>query len=190
MGLGDWMRKRFGSRQPSQEMVPFYDVEARRVVRIPASELRPGAIQVRLQGSDELVWALPEQLRESEVKHPEFDEGIRAYIRQIQAAFAEQRPLSFEEWEEGFRRDADPAQEIAIWSHAADIYAAFTAHEPSADRRRDVYRCIVTCMTTGPDAVWRVLRPEVLSREEAEQVVNRFFGKSAETAAEPDRPPD
>jgi hypothetical protein len=31
-------------------------------------------------------------------------------------------------------------------------------------------------MTTGPDAVWQVLRPEVLSRAEAEQVVNRFFG--------------
>jgi hypothetical protein len=44
-------------------MVPFLDVEGRRVVRIPASELRPGAIQVRLQGSDEVVWALPEQLR-------------------------------------------------------------------------------------------------------------------------------
>ena len=179
MGLGDWLRKTFGGRQPSQEMVPFLDAEVGRVVRIPASELRPGAIQIRLQGSNEVVWALPEQLHHGEVKHPEFDEGIRDYIRQIQTAFAEQRPLSFEEWEEGFRRDANPEREIAIWSHAADIYTAFTAAEPSADRRRDVYRCIVTCLTTGPDAVWKVLRPEVLSRAEAEDVVNRFFGKKA-----------
>jgi hypothetical protein len=190
MGRGDWFCKAFGSRQPSQEMVPFLDVESGRVVCIPASELRPGAMQVRLQGSNEVVWALPEQLRESEVKHPEFDEGIRAYIRQIQAALAEQSPLSFEEWEEGFRRDANPAQGIAIWSHAAHIYVAFTAQEPSADRRRDVYRCIVTCMTTGPDTVWHVLRPQVLSRDEAEQIVNRFFGKNAESAAEPDSPPE
>jgi hypothetical protein len=35
----------------------------------------------------------------------------------------------------------------------------------------------LACLTTGPDAVWHVLRPETLSRAEAEQVVNRFFGK-------------
>lgn len=179
MGLGDWLRKTFGRRRPSQEMVPFLDTETGRVVRIPASELRPGAIQVRVQGSDEVVWALPEQLHQGEVKHPEFDEGIRDYIRQIQAAFAEHRSLSFEEWEEGFRRDANPEREVAIWSHAADIYTAFAGNEPVADRRKDVYRCIVTCLTTGPDAVWQVLRPEVLSQSEAEQVVNRFFGKQA-----------
>ena len=38
MGLGNWLRKTFGGRQPSQEMVPFLDSEAGRVVRIPASE--------------------------------------------------------------------------------------------------------------------------------------------------------
>jgi hypothetical protein len=169
-------------------MVPFLDVEGRRVVRIPASELRPGAIQVRLQGRDEVVWALPEQLMQGEIKHPEFDEEIRDYIRQIQAAFSEQRPLSFEEWEEGFRRDATPEREIAIWSHAADIYTAFTANEPAAERRRDVYRCIVTCMATGPGTVWHVLRPEVLSREEADEVVKRFFGMKTHPGDETDRP--
>jgi hypothetical protein len=180
MGLGDWLRKTLGGRKPSPEIVPFLDADAGRVVRIPASELRPGAIQVRLEPSGEVVWALPEQLHKGEVKHPEFDEGIREYIRRIQAAFAEHRPLSFEEWEDGFRRDANAAQEIAIWSHAADIYSAFAGTEPDANRRKDVYRCIVACMTTGPDAVWQVLRPHMLNRAEAEQVVNRFFGKQAE----------
>jgi hypothetical protein len=183
MGLGDWLRNAFGGRRSEQEMVPFLDVEGGRVVRIPASELRPGAIQVRLQGSNEVVWALPEQLRQGEIKHPVFDEGIRDYIRQIQAAFAEQRPLSFEEWEEGFCRDANPAQEIALWSHAADVYTAFTAEEPAAERRRDIFRCIVTCLASGPDAIWHVLRPEVLTRGEAEKVVNRFFGKGAGPSA-------
>ena len=158
-------------------MVPFLDVEAGRVVHIPVSELLPGAIQVRLQPTGEVVWALSEQLRQGEVQHPEFDEGVRDYIRHIQAAFAEHRPLSFEEWEDGFRRDANPEREIALWSHAADLYTAFAASQSSPDRRRDVYRCIVTCMATGPDTVWHVLRPEVLNRAEAEQVVNRFFGR-------------
>jgi hypothetical protein len=178
MGLRDWLKRRLGPAGGSSvEMVRFYDFETRRVVQIPASELRAGTVQAKVQGIEGLVWILPDQLKPGDVKHPEFDESIREYIRQIQTAFAEQRPLSFEEWEDGFRRDGHPAREIAIWSHAADIYTAFAATEPSAERRRDIYRCIVACLTSGPDVVWHVLKPNVLSRAEAQQVVNRFFGK-------------
>jgi hypothetical protein len=135
MGFGDWLKRRFGKGGRPIEKVPFFDVESGRVVRIPASELRPGAVQARVQGIEGLVWLLPDQLKQGPVQHPPFDEGIRAYIRQIQEAFAEHRALSFNEWEEGFRRDAHPEREIAIWSHAADIYTAFAGNEPSAERR-------------------------------------------------------
>src|SRR5689334_15852325 len=98
MGLGDWLRRRFGGRRA--EMVRFFDGETGRVVRIPASELRPGALQAHVQGIEGLVWLLPDQLQPGEIKHPPFGEDVRAYIRQIQEAFAEHRPLSFEEWED------------------------------------------------------------------------------------------
>jgi hypothetical protein len=176
----EWLKRRFGPGN-SRMTVPFYDVESGRVVRIPATELRPGAVQAQVHGIDGLVWLLPDQLRQGEIKHPEFDEGIRDYIRQIQSAFAEHHPLSFEEWEDGFRRDANPEREIALWSHAADVYAAFAGTETSAEFRRDIYRCVVACLTSGPDSVWHVLKPEELSRGQAEQVVNRFFGKSGGT---------
>ena len=55
----------------------------------------------------------------------------------------------------------------------------FAGGESDVGRRQDIYRCIVACLTTGPDAIWRVLRPQVLSRTEAEQLINRFFGKAA-----------
>jgi hypothetical protein len=181
MGFRDWLKRCFGRRGNSIEMVPFFDLAGRRVVQIPVSELRPGMVQARVQGIEGLVWVLPhqDQLKQREVKHPPFDEGTRDYIRQIHEAFAEQRSLSLDEWEDGFRQDAKPEREIAIWSHAADIYTAFAVSETSAERRRDIYRCIVACLTSGPDTVWHVLRPKVLGRAEAEQVVNRFFGKSA-----------
>ena len=178
MGLGDWLRRRLSGGRPA-ETVPFFDVGSGRVVRIPASELRPGTVQAQVEGIDGLVWVDPNKLHQGEVRHPPFDEGVRENVRRIQEAFAEHRPLTFEDWEDGFRRDAHPEREIALWSHAADVYTAFAAGEPVAERRRDVYRCIVACLTTGPDAVWQVLRPEVLSRDEAKRVVDRFFGKSA-----------
>jgi hypothetical protein len=177
MGLGDWLGRLFGGGG-RQQMVPFLDVDHGRVVQIPAAELRPGAVQVQIQGIEGLVWVLPQQLKQGELKHPPFGEDVRAYIRQIQTAFAEHRPLSFDEWEDGFRRDATPEREIAVWSHAADVYQASVGGESSPERRKDVYRIIVTCLTTTPDSVWHVLRPAVLSREEAERVVNQFYGTS------------
>ena len=164
------------------EMVRFFDVDSGRVVSIPASELAPGAIRAHIQGVDEVVWVLPEKLKEGPIRHPPFNEGIRGYIRQIQEAFAEHRPLSFEEWEIGFRRDANPAQEIALWLHAADVYTAFTGDEPSAERRHEVYRCVLACMNGSRDNIWHVFRHEALSRAEAEQVVKRFYGGGGEPA--------
>ncbi len=87
--------------------------------------------------------------------------------------------MSFEEWEHGFRRDVKPELEIAIWSHAADVYRAFADNEASPERRKDFYRVVVTCLTASPDTIWRVLELEVLTRPEAEEVVKRVYGKHA-----------
>lgn len=161
------------------ETVQLYDVDSGKVVTIPAAELAPGAVRARVHGIEGIVWLLPEKLKPGDLQHPPFEEAIRDYIRKIQAAFAEHRALSFEEWEDGFRRDAIPGPEIALWSHAADVYTAFAGDELSAARRGEVYRCIVTCMNASPETIWRVFKAEVLSRPEAEQVVNRFYGKQA-----------
>jgi hypothetical protein len=178
MGLFDWFRGIFGSLKPTQT-VPFYDALSRRVVRIPAAELRPGVVEVRLAGQQELVWVLPEDLHAGAVRHPPFDEDVRKHIRQIQTDFAEHRPLTLDEWEEGFRRDANPEREIAIWSHAADVYRQFASPASSPERRQDVYRVIVACLVAAPDSVWRVLEPAVLTRGEAESIVKRFYGQES-----------
>ena len=161
------------------ETVRFYDVDTGKLVTIPASELAPGAVRAQVHGIEEIVWLLPDKLKQGGLKHPPFEEGVRDYICKIQAAFAEQRPLSFEEWEDGFRCDANPGPEIALWSHAADVYTAFADGEPSSDRRQEVFRCIVTCMNATPDTIWRVFKAEALSRSDAEAVIARFYGKQA-----------
>jgi hypothetical protein len=160
------------------DMVPFFDFESGRLVRIPARELRPGVVQARIEGIDELVWVLPEQLKPGELKHPPFSPEVRAVIEQIQHAFAEPRPLSLEEWEDGFRRDTNPGSEIALWSHAADVYTVFALHEPDARRRADVFRIVVACLTASQESVWHVLETEVMTRPEAERIVARFHGNA------------
>jgi hypothetical protein len=160
-------------------MVPFLDAESGRVVQIPAAELRPGTVLMQIHGIDGLVWASPDKFKDGGIQHPPFGEGVLTYIRQIQEAFAEHRHLSLEEWEDGFRRDAKPEREIAMWSYAADVYTAFAGSEPSPERRKDVYRCIVACLTATPDTVWHIFKPALMTRAEAEEVVSRFYGKIA-----------
>ncbi len=178
MGLLNWLKRQFRGNGTA-DSVPFYNFDAGRVVQIPRSELASNAVQVQIQGIKGLVWVLPEKLQQGPHQHEPFSEEIRDYLRQIESAFAEHRELTLEEWEDGFRRDATPEREIAIWSHAADVYVQFTDGDSSADRRADVYRCIVTCMTTSPDSVWDILRPQVLDRADAEEIVNRFYGRDA-----------
>ena len=172
--VGDWLNRWFG-RTTTEDLVPFFDIESSAVVQIPRRELGAGAIEVQIQGIEGLVWVIPEQLQQGPLRHPPFDEEIRDYLRQIQEAFAEHRDLTLEEWEEGFRRDANAEREIAIWSYAADVYRQFADNEPSKDRRADVYTCIVACMISSPDTVWKGLKPEVLTDTEAKEIVNCYY---------------
>ena len=178
MGFTDWLKSHF--RRPARRdgLVPFYDVPSRRLVGIPAAELLPTCARASVAGAeitDGLAWVIPEQLRPSQLRHPPFDEGVRSYIRDVHCTFAVQRPLSFDEWEDNFRRAADPLREIAVWSHAADVYREFATDEPSADRRGEIYQLIVACLTVSPDLVLPAVRPRALSRRESKRVVRRFL---------------
>ena len=165
--------------QGDGDTVPFLDTETGRIVRIPARELNQDAIQVRLEGVEGLVWVMAKDLKSREPQHPPFGQELLAYCRQIHDAFAEHRPLSLDEWEDGFRRDAHPEKEIALWLHAAEVYTAYAGSEPSPVRRKDYYRVIVTCLTASPDSVWHALELQSLGREEAQEMIDRFYGMEA-----------
>jgi hypothetical protein len=183
MGIFSRIKSLFAGPSSPDGFVPFYDVPSRRVIHIPPTELRPGCVQARVEGVEGIVWILPDQLQESPIRHPPFDEEMRSHIRDIQAAFAEHRELSVEQWEEGFRRDGNPAREIAGFSYAADVYRLFTKEEQDATRRADVYRLLIACMTTSPESVWHVVKLNALTRPEAERIVRRFYG--GEKAGDP-----
>jgi hypothetical protein len=157
-------------------MVPYF--ADGKVVMIPRSELAPGSVQASVVGINGRVWLDASKVGMGPIRHPPFDEGVREFVRQIQATFAEHRPMTFEEWEDGFRRDTNPAQEIAIFLRAARIYAEFAGNEPDAGRRAEIYRCLTNCMVTGPDEIWAVWKPKMLSQGEAENLVERFFGRA------------
>ncbi|HYF53475.1 MAG TPA: hypothetical protein VEA41_04390 [Salinarimonas sp.] len=185
MGFLNWFRELFGGQAQPKERVPFYDVPSRRVIYIPPEELAPGAVRAKIQGIEGVVWILADQLQAGPLQHPPFDEDVRQHIRRIQETFAEHRPMSADEWEDGFRRDRDPIPEIALWIHASDIFRDFTKDEPLADRRKNVYQVIVACLTSTPDMVRRVLPQGSLSGEEIDRIVARFFPKRSSASLKP-----
>ena len=65
----------------------------------------------------------------------------------------------------------------AVWFHAADVYQTFAGLEPSLERRKNVYRVIVACMSAFPDTVWHVRKVSTMTRGEPEAIVGRFYGK-------------
>ena len=160
------------------EMVPFLDVTTGRLVQIPATELRGDAVQVQLQGVRGPVWTVPADLKTAESRHPLFTHDTQALIAHIRTVFAEHRPATFEEWQDGFRRESDPASEIALWLHAARVYKAFADAESWAKRRAELFRCLVSCMTTSYEGFWSAFELRSLSESEVRQVVHRFYHKS------------
>jgi hypothetical protein len=157
------------------DKIQFFDAESNQVIMIPATELASGAVLTSIDGVEGQIWTQPTDGEAADFKHPPFNASIRIYIEQIQAAFAEHYPLSREEWENGFRRDENAAQQIAVWWYAADIYRVFAANELSRPRRADIYKCLLACMSAGPTTIWDIYQPESISRAEARQIVERYF---------------
>lgn len=160
-----------------KETVPFYDFKAKKVVRIPASELSPGLVQVRIEGMDEVVWADVKDIKLNDIHHPPFDENVMVFIRQIEETFREFHPLSVAEWAQGFRRDGHPLNEIAIWLYAGKVYKFFTENEPSEERRNETFVVIVNCMNTSRDNVRKVLPKLSMSDEDIQKVIDKFYVK-------------
>lgn len=159
------------------DTVPFYDIKAKKVIRIPASELSPGFVQVRVQGIDEVVWADIKDIKLNDIHHPPFDEKVMVFIREIEETFREFHPIPLEEWSQGFRRDGHPLNEIAIWLYAGKVYKFFTKDEPSVDRRREIFVIIVNCMNMNRDSVRHVLPPLSMSDEDIQKVIDKYYAK-------------
>src|SRR5262245_9375059 len=116
--------KRFFTRlfgRQNRELVPYHDFVTGKTVLIPKAELSPGVVLVQIQGDPGPVYVDASQIKEGQYQHPHFEGEERAAIQSLVVDLADVRPLSFEEWEDGFRRDQNPAPQIAGWLHLAAI---------------------------------------------------------------------
>ena len=133
-----------------------------------------------MKGIEGDCWIDPSLLQKSPHQFAPFDEETRDYLREIKDAIDEVCPMSLEEWEDGFRRDQNPEQEIAIWLHIASTYKRLT-EEVSADldERQDIFKVLLSCANNPRDLVLTTAEVKKLSRPEAEAVVAAYFAQEA-----------
>jgi hypothetical protein len=153
------------------QTVRVLDLRTHRLITIPARELAPGMVRARVEGIEGEVWVEASQVHQGPVLQPPFGEDVRQVVRHIRDALQDVVSLTAEEWEDGFRRDANPAEEIAFWCSVAEAYMHFTASRSlSPEQKRDLLEVIFACLNNGPEYVLLTTSPSTLSPDQVRQV--------------------
>ena len=141
---------------------------------IPARELAPGMTRGRVVGIEGEVWVDARELVQGDVyHHPPFPDNVReTTFRRLKDTFHDVYPMTLEEWEDGFRRDLHPEQEIRIWAWMADAFEHFTAGRAlSFDQRKDTFNVILAAINAGKDYAHLVVNPVTLSKSRVREIV-------------------
>lgn len=156
------------------KMVEIYDFKTKKKSTIPAAELAPGMIQAQVAGVG-LVWIAASQAKlEGEFLHPPFDDEWRELLSMIKERLDAVHPMTLKQWEEGFRKDENPEQEIGIWSRIATAYQVLGSTAP-AEQRREIFNLILACVNNPREHVLEVVKLEHLSRKEAQQLMDKYY---------------
>ncbi len=153
---------------------------------IPTSELAPGMSYVLAGGSDQPVWLDGSRFVQGPHRHPPFSGEDRAQILFLQESLSDVHPMSFDAWEDGFRRDLNPDQEIAVWVRAARCLQNFAPHQgASPEKRQEAFTILVACMNGTPETVLELLPRDILDKANGQKLVDSFFDAKALIPPEP-----
>ena len=168
----------FWKRSEKRERVRVFDPDTKVVTMIPASELAPGMVRTRMSGQEGEFWVDASKLKPGAYRHPPFSEEVRGILGNIEETLREVYPLTLEQWEDGFRRDANAEREIAFWLHLSQVYSQTVGERPfSLKYKQDIFRVLVSCLNNPKDKVLTVVALQVMSRQEAEDVMGAFYGQ-------------
>lgn len=157
-------------------MVTVWNRQANTFTTIPQAELAPGMVQATIEGRAGVVWvdASTCDLMNCEYKHPPFEGNLREDIKAIQSSFPRVYEHSYEFWEDGFRKDTHPTNEILIWLTIAELFGHFTEGRP-LDYQKEVFRLLLTCSASPRDMLSEVFKREKLRTEDVDGISSSYF---------------
>jgi hypothetical protein len=161
-----------------KKMVKVYDQGTKKLSVIPQSELGHGMTEGCVQGVG-TVWIQRSQLKTTKAPfcHPPLSEKMKHVIEEkIMEPLSEVRPLTLREWEDGFRRDLNAEEEIAVWCVIAERFKLFVeSHQLSKAQRQEVFMVMLRCtQVPSREAFWETFQPQSITREHVEAAIAPF----------------
>jgi hypothetical protein len=144
---------------------------------IPSAELAPGMVEADVEGVGRVWINLATVKLSGKLKHPPFDSEVRDLIEmEIQKPLAEVWPKTLAQWEDNFRHDAEPEQEIGLWCRIAERFVEFSAAEGlNQAQRQECFAIMLHCSTVPPEQILEVVTLKALTREQAQRAIEAYL---------------
>lgn len=157
------------------EMAPVLNTDTNEVVQTPIDKIGPHMVRARIDGKD--CWVDSRKLSVSEYKHPVFSGDRKDHVINIQKKIHDVYYKSYKDWEDGFRRDANPDQEIAIWEYIISIYESESSGYSGLEQRKEILQVAIVCSYSAPDIALNQVQLKTISPEKARSVIAAFYRK-------------
>ncbi len=153
--------------------VEVYNFDTQKVYLVPQDTLGPEMIRIDLEGK--IYWADSNQLTQNDFQHPPFEGELKQRILKIQKELESVNSQTYAEWEDGFRRDQNPKNEIAIWEHIASVYQKFSKKYSDAKANKEIYKIAVLCSYSEKSAVLTQANVKTISSQVAQEIIDEYY---------------
>lgn len=157
--------------------VKFHDIDTGKTVEVPASELASTSVGANVRGVGE-VWIDGDRIKSPPLRHGRLPGKTLEAIRRIAGTLADVYPRTIEQWEDAFRRDADPEREVAIWTHVAATFRKCTEGKPLSLGQRKEFLRVILAYSMSPDGSAEVVLDNAelsgISREDAAEALRLY----------------
>jgi len=145
---------------------------------IPASELASGMMRVRLGGEGgEQVWMDPKEIViQDGFQHPPFEEATLQAIRDIYDVVGPFYAIGLDKFVEGFRKDKNPAKEIAVWKLLSQrLQQCFKDEALRKDEKQEVFKIFLQRTTCSTEHVFETTRLGALKATNARRLLQKYW---------------
>lgn len=153
--------------------VEVFDFETEKVYLVSEEKLGAEMVRVNLEGK--IYWANSNQLKQNHFQHPPFEGDLRQRIINIKNKLQLVNSQTYAEWEDGFRRDQNPQNEVLIWEHIARVYLKFSKNVLDLAAKREIYRVSVICSYSEPNTVLNQAQVKVISSQVAQEIISEYY---------------
>lgn len=157
--------------------VRIYNPATGKISAIPSAELAPGMVEADVEGVGH-VWINSAAVKLSDkFKQPPFEPWLKDFIqKEIQKPLAEVWPKTLAQWEDIFRRESEPEQEIGLWCRIAERFTEFSNSEGlNPAQRQDCFAIMLHCSTVSPEQILELVTLKAMTREQAQRAIEAYL---------------